>query len=85
MIQRKTSFVIKQILCYINIEMGRVNNYSSKVSSSSKDFNRILKNKIGKMPGRGVKFVAQTQYIVENVRAFLKNKFKRYIQKDECN
>ena len=48
----------------------RVNKNSSKESSSSKDSNLILKNKIGKMPGRGVKLVAQTKYIVENVRAF---------------
>ena len=34
------------------------------------------------MPGRGIKLVAQTKYIVENVRAFFeKEKSKGYMNK----
>ena len=56
--------------------MGRVNSNRSKESGSSKDSNLILKSKIGKMPGRGVKFVAQTKYVVGNVKAFYEKEKK---------
>ena len=62
--------------------MGRVNKNSSKELSSSNDSNLILKSKIRKIPGRGVKLVAQTKYIVKNVRAFFeKEKSKGYMNK----
>ena len=62
--------------------MGQINKNNSKESSSSKDSNLIHKNKIGRMPGKGVKLIAQTNYIVENVRAFYeKEKSKRYVNK----
>ena len=57
--------------------MGQENSNNSKESRSSKDSSLIFKKVIRMMPGRGVKFVAKTKSIVENVRVFIEKEIIR--------